>query len=251
MNPPSKVLSLEWLDGCIAVVAMEDRASKNRFTPELIAGLSSAFEEINQNQNAKAVMIHGYDQYFCCGGTEAELIELAERKVEFTSFAFYDLLLKCPLPVVAAMQGHAIGGGLVFGAYADVMVLAKECIYNTNFMEYGFTPGLGATFIIPKKFGTVLGWEMLFSAKSYHGGELQERGAPMLFTSRAEVVRTALGLARELAGKRIEALKEMKQCMIETFRRDLDKALQKELAMHKKMFADPSVRERIVARYGQ
>ena len=66
---------------------------------------------------------------------------MASRQAKFTRFCFYDQLLRCEIPVVAAIQGHAIGGGLVFGAYADVIVMAEECLYSTNFMQYGITSG--------------------------------------------------------------------------------------------------------------
>lgn len=245
------VVGLQWVDEAIAVVTMEDRGTKNRFSTELVAGLQEAFGVIESRPEARAVVIQGYEQYFCCGGTERELLELAERKIEFSSFTFYDRLLKCPLPVVAAMQGHAIGGGLVFGAYADLLVLAEECIYNTNFMEYGFTPGLGATFIIPNRFGPVLGWEMLFTARSYHGGDLRARGAAVQVVPRGEVPRVALGLARELAGKRVEALRALKRRQVDSFQPGLARAVAQELEMHKEMFADATVRERILARYGR
>jgi len=245
-----KAVKLEWLD-TIAVVSMEDRATKNRFSEALIDGLRHVFHEIERQPLARVVVVHGYDQYFCCGGTEAELLLLASGKVQFTAFAFYDQLLKCNLPVIAAMQGHAIGGGLVFGAYADLMVLAEECLYSANFMEYGFTPGLGATCIIPKKFGLTLGWEMLFTARNYHGGELRERGAPVRVAPRGDVLRLSMELARDLAGKPVEALKELKRCFAESLQADLQTAVQKELRMHQVTFLRPEVQERIAARYGR
>ena len=79
--------------------------------------------------------------------------------------------------MISAMQGHALGGGLAFGCFADIIVMGVECIYSANFMKYGFTPGMGATYIIPRKFGEVLGTEMLLTAKNYYGSELKERGA--------------------------------------------------------------------------
>jgi polyketide biosynthesis enoyl-CoA hydratase PksI len=147
------------------------------------------------------------------------------------------------------MQGHAIGGGLVFGAYADLIVLAEESIYCANFMDYGFTPGLGATAIIPRRFGDLLGREMLLTARSYYGGELHARGAPVRVAPRLKVIEDALALARDIAAKPTEALRQLKQAFVSAFRGEQEAAVQRELRMHEACFADPAVRERILKTY--
>ena len=161
----------------------------------------SVFEKISKDKEIKVVIVHGYDNYFCCGGTKEELLNIQSGKVQFTDLNFYDLLLRCEVPVIAAMQGHAIGGGLAFGSYADVIILAEECIYSTNFMKYGFTPGMGANLIIPIKFGDVLGREMLLSATSYYGKDLKERGVSVKVVKKQEVVPLAKTIALEFADK--------------------------------------------------
>ena len=246
---PGGAVRLDWLEGGIAVVAMEDRASKNRFSDALVEGLRAAFDRIERTEGARVVVVQGYDTYFCCGGTLEELLDLVEGRLRFTAFDYHDLLMRCELPTVAAMQGHAIGGGLVFGAYADLVVMAEECMYSANFMEYGFTPGLGATAVIPHRFGQTLGQEMLLTARNYHGGELRDRGAAVRVVPRAEVTREALELARDLARKPVVALRELKRALNETLRTRRDAAVPRELAMHEACFANPEVREMVTARY--
>lgn len=246
----SDVVKLSYLDEHIAVVAMEDRESSNTFSHSLIEGLMEVFEAINKNPKAKVVVIHGYDNFFCCGGTKKELIGLHEQKGKFTDFLFYRALLDCDLPTISAMQGHAIGGGLAFGAFADIIILARECIYSTNFMKYGFTPGMGSTYIVPRKFGQILGREMLFSAKNYHGEQLKERGISAQVVPKKEVISTALTLAKELADKPLTSLKLLKETLVEKIKTELPKAIDREVAMHDISFKQPEVRERIEALFG-
>lgn len=246
---PGGVVQLRWIEGGIAVVAMEDRESRNRFTGPLVLGLRAAFERIAGTEAARAVVIHGYESYFCCGGTLDELLDLVEGRLRFTAFDYYDLPLRCGLPTIAAMQGHAIGGGLVFGAYADVVLLAEESMYSANFMEYGFTPGLGATAVIPHRFGAALGREMLMTARAYHGGELRARGAPVRVVPRGDVLREGLAVARELAGKAPVAMRALKEALAAPLRADRDAAVPRELRMHEACFAEPGARERVMARY--
>ncbi len=247
----AEAVTLTWQEGgAIAVVAMEERAGRNTFTVPLISGLARAFEEIAANEDAKVVVLHGYDGIFSAGGTLEELIGIADGRQRFDEAGFYRMLLDCELPVIAAMQGHALGGGLVFGLYADLCVLAQEALYATNFMKYGFTPGMGATLIVPHRFGNALAQEMLFTANGYHGGSLRTRGVGMPIVPRGEVVPAALRLARDLAAKPAVALRLLKAALAAPIRQALPEAVAREQAMHVVAFGQPGIRDRIRERFG-
>ncbi|MEM9487725.1 MAG: polyketide synthase [Myxococcota bacterium] len=234
----------------IATVAMADRHSRNTFSPALTAGLRRAFADIHGDRSLKVVVIHGYDSYFCCGGTRDELLRIHSGQNVFTDGEMYDLLLRCELPVIAAMQGHALGGGLAMGAYADMLVMGRQCFYSTNFMQYGFTPGFGSTYIIPKRFGDVLGREMLFSAQRYSGAELQKRGANALIVDKRDVIPRAMELAREMAEKPRLALVTLKKHFVAAMEPHLVKTVQQELEMHEDTIRRPEARQRIEALFG-
>jgi len=234
----------------IWVVAMEDREGRNTFTRALVAGLFDALRRVGEDDQARAVVLHGFDTIFLAGGTVEELIGIAERKQRFDEAGFYRLLLDCPVPAISAMQGHALGGGLVFGLYAEMVVMAREALYSANFMKYGFTPGMGSTMILPEKLGTALGEEMLLTARSYHGGTLEARGVPFPVVPRAEVVPAALALARDLADKPPAALRLLKAHLARDRRARLQEVVDREVAMHDVTFAAPDVQDRIRDRWG-
>lgn len=245
----SEVVTAQIHKSGIVEVTLEDRHNRNMFSKEIVQGLLKIFNTLPSD--AKVVVIHGYENYFCCGGTQEELIQIAEGELTFADLAFYRLLLDCELPTIAAMQGHAIGGGLVFGCYADLIVLAEESIYTANFMKYGFTPGMGATYILAKKFGEVLANEMLFSANSYHGGELKDRNIAMKVVKKTLVIPTALELATTLAEKPLISLKLLKQNRIKTIKAELPAIIEQELAMHAISFKLPEVKDKIKKLFDQ
>jgi polyketide biosynthesis enoyl-CoA hydratase PksI len=216
----------------------------------LVQGLFERLAEIAADPDLKVVVLHGYDSVFLAGGTLGELLDIADGTRSFDDKGFYRLLLDCPLPVIAAMQGHAMGGGFVFGLYADIVMLARESIYGTNFMKYGFTPGMGATEIEPRKLGEALAAEMLYSARAFHGGRLAERGIPFTVLPRAELIAQALALAAELADKPRLALTLLKQRLTADLRARLPEAIATERQMHEATFARPETRERITQRFG-
>ncbi len=239
-----------YTENSIGIVVLEERENKNTFSKDLIQGLIETFTSIKQNPDIKVVVIHGYENYFCCGGSIEGLISICNGTTQFTNtnssdLDIYDLLIKCEVPVIAAMQGHAIGGGLVFGCSADIIVMGIECIYAANFMKYGFTPGMGATYIIKKKLGEVLGTEMLFSARNYYGDELKQRGASAKIVKKKEVINSAMRIAGELGKAPLLSLKLLKEHMTYQTRLELPEIISKELAMHKLTFAQPEIKERI------
>lgn len=235
----------------IVLITMQDRVNKNTFTDELIVGLTQAFADIKQCTDCKVVILTGFDNYFSSGGTQLGLLELFEGKIKFTDKDLYSLALNCRVPVIAAMQGHAIGGGFVLGMFADLVVLARESVYTTNFMKYGFTPGMGATFILPKKLGLALSEEMLLTAATYRGEELQKRGIPFPVLPRERVLEHALELARNLAEKSRHSLIVLKDHLVRPLREELASYIEQEIAMHELTFHQPETKARIEMHFGK
>lgn len=246
-----QVVSLSNLGDGIIQITMEDRSSRNTFSPQIIEGLTKAFEQVQNNKENKVVILTGYENYFSCGGTREELISIQKGEIGFNDLDFFLLPLLCELPVIAAMQGHAIGGGFVLGLYCDFCILARESIYTTNFMKYGFTPGMGATLMVPLRVGPVLGHEMLFSAESFHGAELKERGLPYNVVPRNRVVDEAIRLAKSLAEKPRVSLTALKHHLNTGIRQQLDAVIARELEMHGITFHQPEVARRIDKFFGQ
>lgn len=241
----SDVILLDYYTDEIARVELHDENSRNTFSEAFIKGLYEVFEEIKNNDAVKVVVIHGYDNYFCCGGTKEELLRIAKGEIKFSDLDFFRLMLECPVPCIAGMQGHTIGGGLAFGCYADKMILAEESYYAFNFMRYGFTPGMGATYIGVKKFGEVMAHEMFYSGSNYQGIELKNRGVQLTIIPQDEVISAALEIAEQLADKPRIALVTLKQHLIKPILAALPQVIEDELAMHETTFLTEEVLGRI------
>jgi 4-carboxy-3-alkylbut-2-enoyl-[acp] decarboxylase len=243
------VINLSEPIGGVACISMQDRVNKNTFTPELIQALSEAFEYIGQDEKYKAVILTGFDSYFASGGSQEMLLALHEGKGTFADTNFYSLALDCPIPVISAMQGHGIGGGFALGLFADFIILSRESIYTTNFMKYGFTPGMGATLILPEKLGLALSEEMLLMAETYRGERLKNRGVPFPVLPRNEVFERAIEIATSLTGKPRVSLVTLKHHLTRSIRERLPGVINQELKMHEQTFHQQEVRELIEERF--
>ncbi len=250
---PGPAVSLHEPRPGILQVTMQDRLNKNTFSEAILKGLADAFAAIGRSPTCKAVILTGYDTYFCSGGTQEALMALQgspDRRFTDVSIT-YQLALECPVPVIAAMQGHGIGGGLVMGLYCDFVILSRESVYSANFMRYGFTPGMGGTLIVPHKLGQALGMEMLMTGSNYRGADLERRGVGFPVVPRAEVMDHALRLAEVLVEKPRTSLVTLKRHLNQPILQALPTTISNEVEMHAQTFHQPEVRDRIVGLFGR
>lgn len=249
-SKPTGTVNTAFPENGIAVVTMESRISKNMFTYDLVNDLYLAFHQLNQRTDLKVVILTGYDTIFAMGGNQEGLTDLSENKGAYTDLPFlYKGLLEFDLPVITAMQGHAFGGGLVFGLYGDVVLLSEKSTYSANFMNYGFTPGMGATFLLGEKLGVNIANEMLFTGKMYSGKELREKGSSVRIST--DVMGEAFKIAREMAAKPIPALKLLKEKLAHDLSLKQTEHIAREVEMQKITFAQPEVKQKITEQFSK
>lgn len=237
---PSSVVSLhEYGDG-VVLLSLHDRASKNTFSPEFVSGVIAAFQYIATRTHYKVVVMTGYDSYFACGGTRAGLLAIQNGSARFTDEQSYSLPLLCEIPVIAAMQGHAIGAGWTMGMFCDWTVYSEESVYQSPYMRYGFTPGAGSTLIFPYRLGADLSRDILMSAREFPGSELKQQGIGMLVLPRRQVLGHAMALARHLAQSERAQLVQDKRQRSQWLRQQLPLTFSQELALHDKTFVGNS-----------
>jgi len=183
----------------VVLVRLEDRDARNMFSDAMIAGLQEVFDRIAAAPGCKAVVLTGYDTYFSSGGTRDGLKSIQEGKVRFTDLDVFQLPMRCPLPVIAAMQGHGIGAGWTLGLFCDAVLFSEESRYVSPYMNFGFTPGAGATGILPARLGFDLARDSLFTGREITGAELARRNPLLTVLPRDRVLDEALALARSVA----------------------------------------------------
>ncbi|MFD3478751.1 polyketide synthase [Streptomyces sp. NPDC058695] len=243
------VVRLSW-EGPVAVVTMDDPGGRNTFSAGLTSGLVDSIEQAAADPRTRAVVVEGRPELFCAGGTQRELVNFARGNGSFDTDDFFRVFARCPLPVIASVQGHAIGGGLVLALYADFAVFSERSMYAGNFMKYGFTPGMGASYLFPSRFGRELGTEMLFTARNYRGAELRERGAPVRVVPHQDVPGTARELALSMTGAPRASIELLKRELAVPLLAATGEAVAREAALHRTSFRLPEVMERIVGAYG-
>jgi len=219
-----------------------------------VLSLADAVERLKADETVRAVIVEGGTRYFSAGASRDALLS-AGPQTTIPNYAAKvpKILLSLPVPAIAAMAGHAIGGGLALGLWCDIAVLAEESLYGANFMALGFTPGMGSIGVLEEAVGAPLAHELLFTGRLIKGRELKASGGPLAHAvvPRAEVRSRAISIASEMAEVPREALVLLKQTLSAKRRVNLEQAVEAEQAMHKDIFAHKETRMRIDERYAR
>jgi len=146
-------IALTW-DGPVAVLEI-DRPPHNHVSVDLMRDLADAFEALDGDPRCRALVLAAAGKSFCAGADLTEPRGLASGEVSGIS-PLYDQavrLFSSKKPVVAAIQGAAVGAGLGLALVADFRVAAPQARFTANFVKLGFHPGFGITHTLPRLIG--------------------------------------------------------------------------------------------------
>ena len=237
-------------DGVVSVQISTD--DEPYLGPAWVDGFCAVMTEVGADAAVRVVVLEGGSQYFSAGASRAALTG-ENGHVPIVSYAprAARAVLDVPVPTIAAAAGHAIGGGLLVGLLCDAIVLAEQSLYGANFMRLGFTPGMGATHVIPQAFGSPLGRELLFSGRLLTGREIRHACCPLshAVVSRPNVMDRARSLAREVAEASRDSLLLLKQHVAGPRREAVERALREEDAAHARIFANSATSDDVARRY--
>jgi polyketide biosynthesis enoyl-CoA hydratase PksI len=234
----------------LATLRMQDVAGKNAFSREFVASIVQALTSLGARADVKVVLLCGLPDVFSAGGDRGVLLGLADGKIAPYDLLLTRTLLELPQPSIAAMTGAAVGGGLVFGLACDLVFMARESRYGCNFMDLGFTPGMGTTRLLQAAVGPYVAAEMMMGAQYFRGADLAARGAQVNgVLPRAEVEARALDVAARLCDKPRAALLLLKRGLGLPRRLAFEEARTLESMMHEICFADPATQATIRENY--
>ncbi|GAA1414993.1 polyketide synthase [Catellatospora coxensis] len=238
------------LDPPVATIVMRDHEGRNAIRPPLQRAMRRALATAAAEEDIRVVVVTGLPEVFCAGAARETLlgVEGGQKHDDYEPFA--RLFPRCPLPVITAMDGHAIGGGLVVGLYADIPVLSERSLYAANFLQYGMAPYIGTTHVIPSRLGEALGAEMILTGRSYRGSELRARGASVLVVPHDKVMSTAKALAHQVAKAPRRSLELVKAQLSARIMAATDTAMAAELGPHLDSAKLPVVRQLAASGYG-
>ncbi len=223
--------------------------SENRISEPLCVQFKQLLGELREERDLKVLVLTGGKKVFCAGASKDLLGRLLSGVLRVKDLFDPRLLLRFPAPVLGALEGSAVGGGLAMVLGCDVLVGAERARYGFNFAQMGFTPELGTSHLLPLRVGPSFATEMLMTSKLYLGRELSQKGL-FEYAPAADGVRAKVwDLATRMAECSQETLRMLKETLTRPLLKDLDEALALEDRLQAKCFAREVTGELVQERY--
>ena len=229
-----------------SVIVMDRPERMNSMAFELVAPLHEAFAEVAQDNDTWCVVLTGSGGAFCSGADTRDmtpppnsagltLSRLATRAMAVVS-GLVPALRRMPQPVICAVNGPAIGGGLCLTLGADIRIAAESAYFRAAGINNGLTATeLGLSFLLPRAIGTSRAFEIMLSGRDVPAREAAQIGLVSRCVPDAELMSAALDLAEAINGWSTQGVALTKRIMwagLETG--SLDAAI--ELESHTQLF---------------
>lgn len=225
-------------EGRICVIEIQC-GPHNYFDESLLTQLADAFEVADQNSQCRVLVLSSEGKNFSAGGNfgSGDSISgdqgFSESDFATTAASLYKQgvrLFSCKKPVVGAIQGAAVGGGLGLALVPDFRVVSPETRFSANFVKLGLHQGFGLSYTLPRLIGEQKANMMLLTGRSIKGTEAIEMGLADVLTEVDDILEKAKGLALELAENAPLAVLSVRETLRQSMVESIIKATERELA---------------------
>jgi enoyl-CoA hydratase/carnithine racemase len=234
-------------DGFVATAEL-NRPPDNYFDEALIRGLADWVDELGRAGECRAVVLCAAGKNFCAGANFAG--RTADSGVRNTAPDLYRQavrLFDSPLPIVAAVQGAAVGGGLGLACAADFRIASPQTRFQANFSRLGFHHGFGLTVSLPGIVGPQVAAEMLYTSARVDGERALQLGLADRLVPAEELREAAHELAGTIAANAPLAVASIRRTMRAGLAERVRVALEHELAEQNRLSQTEDWREGIQA----
>ncbi|MDX1431448.1 MAG: enoyl-CoA hydratase [Gammaproteobacteria bacterium] len=231
--------------GAVALVTLNRPKVLNALNHALMGELARALDEAEGDDDIGAVVITGNDKAFAAG---ADISEMADRSFadmymsdRFTEF--WERVTRCRKPVIAAVAGHALGGGCELAMMCDIIVCADNARFGQPEIKLGVLPGIGGTQRLARAVGKAKAMDMCLSGRTMDAAEAERAGLVSRVVPVAELVDESVELAAGIAAMSRPALYMVKEAVNRAFETPLAEGVRFERRLFHGAFALEDRRE--------
>lgn len=188
-------------DAGVGVITLNRPEQMNTMSAEMIERIGSLYRQCDEDDSVKVVIITGEGSAFCAGADLSDGGAAFDKQEEmtFSSCPFAMQAWQVRKPVIAACNGHAIGVGLSMALQCDLRVFAKQSRYGLLQNRRGVVADNAVEYLLPRLIGFERAFELIVRAHKLSGIEAGEWGLASRVVDAAEVLPTAMSIARDMA----------------------------------------------------
>ena len=215
--------------GAVAVLTIDRPKALNALNPDVLADLKAAFEGIDQNTVRCVVLTGAGDKSFVAGADIGSMSTMTKAEGEAFGKLGNDIFLMIesfPLPVIAAVNGFALGGGCELAMSCDIRICSDNAVFGQPEVGLGITPGFGGTQRLPRLVGMGMAKQLLYTARNIDAAEALRIGLVNAVVPQAELMETAVKMANTIAKNAPIAVRACKQAVNQGMQVSIDKAVE-------------------------
>src|SRR5262245_47005680 len=248
----AETILLETTDG-VAVLTLNQPARRNPMSERMGEEIQDALRAVEANEAARVLIVAGAGESFCAGGDMA-LIEAnthrdveARRQIMRGYYDRYLSLLRLGLPTIAAVHGHAVGGGLALALACDLRYAAEDARLSVNFARLGLHPGMASTLTLPRAIGAARALELFYTGRVVSGREAEAMGLVNRAVPKDALMPTALETARTIAANAPQVVRMLKRAVYQGLESAIAAAVEYEAFCQAITFGSADLQEGLAA----
>jgi len=218
----------------VAVLRLDDPSCMNALFPAIKAGLQENVSKVLADPGVRAIVITGTGKAFCAGGDIRAMQDPDGRKAPAVRkrmqavHSWSQALLDADKPVIAAVNGAAVGGGLALALLADIVIAADTAYFMSGYSKLGALPDLGVLQTLPWAIGSLRAKEMILLNRRYSAAEAVQVGLANRCVAHEKLMDEVMAAARELASGPVAMLSMSKVMMKRAYEASVEEFFERE-----------------------
>jgi len=236
----------------VATITLNRPDALNATNDQLYRELSGLLRQIDKNDEVGCVVLTGAGRGFCAGADvksmNPDMPTLARRKRHRWILAdVLKPLIELEKPVIAAVNGHAVGAGFNIALAADILIASESAVFSQIFAKLALVPDLGGLYLLTRVLGLNKAKELCFTAKKISAVEAQALGIVNHVVAPDQLMVEALRMAREIAAGPATSLAMIKSLLNRSSTSTLDQMLEYESYAQTVAYLTPEHKEGVAA----
>ncbi len=224
-------------EGAVGVITINRPEALNALNPQVLSELKAAFESVDQNSVRCVVLTGAGEKSFVAGADIGSMSTMTKAEGEAFGKLGNDIFLMIenfPLPVIAAVNGFALGGGCELAMSCDIRLCSDNAMFGQPEVGLGITPGFGGTQRLARLVGMGMAKQLLYTARNIDATEALRIGLVNAVHPQAELMDAAKKMAAAIAKNAPIAVRACKKAVNEGMQVSIDKAV----VIEEKLFGD-------------
>jgi enoyl-CoA hydratase/carnithine racemase len=218
------------LSGNVLHIQFNRPSKKNAMTVAMYAAFAEELKRADQNDEVRVVLVYGAGNSFTAGNDLADFTSHPPGPGDSPQARFLDALIRFSKPMIAVVQGVAIGGGTTMLLHFDFVYAAESARFQIPFINLALVPELASSYTLPRQIGYLQAAELIFLGEPFSAARANELGLVTAVVPDQNVRAKADEIAMNLARKPAEALRACKKLIKAPDRESLDRAVGRELS---------------------